>query len=77
MYSGVDENQWAQAGVGRLLLKANIKHVINWVFVSERIMKGVLEISKDNQINISICYGPNENYREEDKIDSGARHLEK
>ncbi|XP_063923705.1 craniofacial development protein 2-like [Zophobas morio] len=62
LYSGVEENLRAQAGVGCIIKKQfRNKNVLDWSGISDRIMSLTLEINKDRKYSLIILYGPNEN----------------
>lgn len=66
IYSGVDENERASAGVGCITHKNNLDLINKWETITERIM--IVEMKGSKQVKTIIAvYGPDENERKEKK----------
>lgn len=59
IYSGVQETDIAQAGVGCIITKKLARHIKDWQAITERLIRVTLEGKEDT--NIVVGYGPNEN----------------
>lgn len=70
IYSGVELEERAAAGVGCILHTKDLNRICKWEKVSDRIL--ILEMEQNNQKKTIISvYGPDENERKEKRINSG------
>lgn len=60
IYSGVEMNQRAKAGVGCIVKEKYIKYITKWEAISPRILKIEMEIEYQVSTTVIIVYGPNE-----------------
>lgn len=65
--SGIKQEERAQAGVGCIIRKEEVKYLKKWEYISERILKIEFELEDKDIINMIILYGPNEDQRVEGK----------
>lgn len=67
MWSGADKEKRAQAGIGCIVHKSNIKNTIKkWEAVSERIL--IVEVKHSmHEETMNTVYGPNEDERAQEK----------
>lgn len=63
IYSGAEENQRAEAGVGCVVSPEYMGKLVDWQGINERIMKVKIQMIEKETIEIIIVYGPNENDR--------------
>lgn len=65
-WSGVEETEWAQAGVAFIIHENKLADVRNERYVNERILAIDLEINKE-PYTLIVSYGPNEDEKVENK----------
>ena len=67
IYSGVDEDKRAAAGVGCIIHRDLVRQIRKWEAVSERLLLVELESQKGKYFTIIVVYGPNEDEKVEVK----------
>lgn len=67
LYSGVEMNKTAQAGVGCVISPQYMKKLLEWKAVSKRTMKVTFTQGHDEKMDVIIVYGPGENDPKEEK----------
>lgn len=67
LYSGVEHEKRAKAGVGIIMDKDIYKKVTNWDYISERLMTIDVETKPTHKIKIIVVYGPNEDDTKDNK----------
>lgn len=60
MYSGVNQETRAAEGVGCIIKEELRKSILNWEFITGKLLKVELQIDKQNKITLVIVYGPGE-----------------
>lgn len=60
IYSGVNKDRHAAAGVGCIIRKELSKQIVNWQPISERILRVEMENIYEDKTNIIVVYAPNE-----------------
>ena len=67
IYSGVDKQQRAKAGVG-IVIKEDLYEDSDYTFINERLLELNIEL-KNRNLKIVVAYGPNESDPREERED--------
>ena len=68
LYSGMDEGENRERGVGLILSKGAARSLLEWEPVSERIIRARFN-SRWQQVTVIQCYAPTNEATEEEKVE--------